>query len=317
MNNVKVSHSEFEGYFVVAQDVATNNCEFKNLKSEQILFMQNIFIAPIGFALKNTTVKDCQVNALALTFSAEIPYEALLENCQITNNTFVNGGLMAVNVNLNLKGGSWQYNTLTEIPDVSFKAKLNKANLAGIIAAQGTTITLSKDYEMDINNFIMLDETSLIYVNDNYTSNQMATILPMKDVNNDELGYEEGRQVLTGTRNMLNANYQKFALAQVADDIWYLRADGKIYLTPVGIKENVLANTVIYPNPVTDQMTVRISNVDVTDLTVIDAYGRLVMTSKVNGDTEILNLSNLSSGMYFVQFRDHNTILGTQKIIKK
>ena len=64
-------------------------------------------------------------------------------------------------------------------------------------------------------------------------------------------------------------------------------------------------------------MTVRISNVDVTDLTVIDAYGRIVMTSKVSGDTEILNLSNLSSGMYFVQFRDHNTILGTQKIIKK
>ena len=122
---------------------------------------------------------------------------------------------------------------------------------------------------------------------------------------------------MTGSWGLLNANYQKFALAQVADDIWYLRADGKVYLTPVGIKEDVLANTVIYPNPVTDQATVRISNVDVTDLTIIDAFGRLVKTYKVNGDTEILNLSNLSSGMYFVQFRDHNTILGTQKIIKK
>ena len=252
-----------------------------------------------------------------MAYALQTPYEALVENCQITSNTFGTTGLMAAGVTLNLKGGTWQYNTLTEIPDVSFKAKLNKANMAGVVAYQGTTVMLSKDYVMDINNFIVLDETSLIYVNDNYTSNQMATILPMKDVDGDELGYEEGRQVLTGTRNMLNANYQKFALAQVADDIWYLRADGKIYLTPVGIKEDVLANTVIYPNPVTDQMTVRISNVDVTDLTVIDAYGRLVMTSKVNGNTEILNLSNLSSGMYFVQFRDHNTILGPQKIIKK
>ena len=176
---------------------------------------------------------------------------------------------------------------------------------------------LSKDYVMDINNFIVLDETSLIYVNDNYTSNQVATILPMKNTDSDDLGYEEGRQVLTGTRNMLNANYQKFALAQVADDIWYLRADGKVYLTPVGIKEDVLANTVIYPNPVTDMATVRIANVEVTDLAIIDAYGRLVMSRKVSGDTETLNLSGLSSGLYFVQFRDHNTILGTQKIIKK
>ena len=317
LNNVKISHSEFSSYVFLTQDIATNNCEFKNVKAGT-LFMQNPFMEGVGFALKNTNIQECQLeNALALVFSSGTPYDAWLENCQITNNTFEGGGLMASRVNLNLKGGSWQYNTLTEIPDVSFKAKLNKANLAGIVAAEGTTIMLSKDYVMDINNFIVLDETSLIYVNDNYTSNQVATILPMKNTDSDDLGYEEGRQVLTGTRNMLNANYQKFALAQVADDIWYLRADGKIYLTPVGIKENVLANTVIYPNPVTDMATVRIANVDVTDLAIIDAYGRLVMSSKVSGDTETLNLSGLSSGLYFVQFRDHNTILGTQKIIKK
>jgi hypothetical protein len=317
LNNVKISHSEFSDYVFLTQDIATNNCEFKNVKAGT-LFMQNPFMEGVGFALKNTNIQECQLeNALALVFSSGTPYDAWLENCQITNNTFEGGGLMASRVNLNLKGGSWQYNTLTEIPDVSFKAKLNKANLAGIVAAEGTTIMLSKDYVMDINNFIVLDETSLIYVNDNYTSNQVATILPMKNTDSDDLGYEEGRQVLTGTRNMLNANYQKFALAQVADDIWYLRADGKIYLTPVGIKENVLANTVIYPNPVTDMATVSIANVEVTDLAIIDAYGRLVMSSKVSGDTETLNLSGLSSGLYFVQFRDHNTILGTQKIIKK
>ena len=317
MNNVKVAHSEFGSYFVLAQDIATNNCEIKNVTAGT-LFMQNPFMEGVGFALKNTNIQECQLeNTLALVFSSGTPYDAWLENCQITNNTFEGVGLMASRVNLNLKGGSWQYNTLTEIPDVSFKAKLNKANLAGIVAAKGTTIMLSKDYVMDINNFIVLDETSLIYVNDNYTSNQVATILPMKNTDSNDLGYEEGRQVLTGTRNMLNANYQKFALAQVADDIWYLRADGKIYLTPVGIKENVLANTVIYPNPVTDMATVRIANVEVTDLAIIDAYGRLVMSSKVSGDTETLNLSGLSSGLYFVQFRDHNTILGTQKIIKK
>ena len=321
MNKVKVAHAEFGDYFVVAEDFAINNCEFQNVKAG-LLFSPNVFLSlfgvePTGFALKNITVKDCQLNGLAMAYAMQTPYEALVENCQITSNTFGTTGLMAAGVNLNLKGGTWQYNTLTEIPDVSFKAKLNKANLAGVVAYQGTTVMLSKDYVMDINNFIVLDETSLIYVNDNYTSNQVATILPMKDVDGDELGYEEGRQVLTGTRNMLNANYQKFALAQVADDIWYLRADGKIYLTPVGIKENVLANTVIYPNPVTDMATVRIANVEVTDLAIIDAYGRLVMSSKVSGDTETLNLSGLSSGLYFVQFRDHNTILGTQKIIKK
>ena len=317
LNNVKVSKSTV-GCVGYAELVTVNNCEFTNNTVEGLLVFMNEQEGNTSI-LKNTTIKDCHGKLLVEGVSSFESNILEIDNCQITSNVLTMPPFILYNMNLHLKSGSWQYNTLSDIPTgVPFAAKLNKSNLAGIYAL-GTTVNFYKDFTMDMNNYIMIDTLSVVNVAENLTGSQIATILPIdfNDGGDLILGYKEGRQVLTGTRNMLNANYQKFALAQVADDIWYLRADGKIYLTPVGIKEDVLANTVIYPNPVTDQMTVRISNVDVTDLTVIDAYGRLVMTSKVSGDTEILNLSNLSSGMYFVQFRDHNTILGTQKIIKK
>ena len=323
LNNFKMSNSKVDGV-LTANNIKVANCEFKNNTVEDDMFYVNDEVANTGSYIKNTTVKDCQFGYSVLDvygYSTTNIFDVDIENCQFTNNTCGSMPIWAsFGARLNLKSGACQYNTRKEVPDTyPFSPKLNKASLAGICADYNSVVTLYKDFAMDVNNFIVVDPTSFVNLAENLSGDKVATILPI-DYDNDHkmiLGYEEGRQVLTGSWSLLNANYQKFALAQVADDIWYLRADGKVYLTPVGIKEDVLANTVIYPNPVTEQMTVRIANVDVTDLTIIDAFGRIVMTSKVSGDTEILNLSNLSSGMYFVQFRDHNTILGTQKIIKR
>ena len=324
LNNFKMSQAKVYGG-LYASNLKINNCEFKNNEIGDELFYINDEVQNSDSYVKNTTVKDCQINYGLLSIygysSSQPPFTVEIENCQFTNNTFKHDNPLYVSyaANLHLKSGAWQYNTLTEVPtDYSFSAKLNKASMAGAYVGSNSTITLYSGFTMDVNNFILVDPTSYVNLVENLNGDKVATILPIvRDYSDILLGYEEGRQVLTGSRSLLASNYQKFALAQMDDDIWYLRADGKIYLTPVGIKEDVLASTVIYPNPVTDQMTVRMANVDVTDLTVIDAFGRIVMTSKVSGDTEILNLSNLSSGMYFVQFRDHNTILGTQKIIKR
>ena len=324
LNKFKMSQSKVRGG-LYAINLKVNNCEFKNNEIGEDLFYISDNVQNSASYIKNTTVKDCQISYKLLEIngygSTQPPFTVEVENCQFTNNTFKYSDPIWVgySANLHLKSGAWQYNTLTEVPtDYSFSAKLNKASMAGLYVNYNSTVTLYSGFTMDANNFILVGSTAFVNVVENLNGDKVATILPIvrKD-GKTELGYEEGRQVLTGNRSLLNANYQKFALAQMADDIWYLRADGKVYLTPVGIKEDVLANTVIYPNPVTDMATVRIANVEVTDLSIIDAYGRLVMSRKVSGDTETLNLSGLSSGLYFVQFRDYNTILGTQKIIKK
>ncbi len=321
LNKFKMSNSEVYGV-LGANSIKVSDCEFKNNNLSDEMFYINDNVQNADSYLKNVTVKDCSVGCLLdiVGYSSSHQFTVDIENGQFTNNTFKDFPIRAGwGARLNLKSGTWQYNTNTEVPTgYSFSPKLNKASLAGVYARSNAIVTLYSGFTMDVNNFILVDQTSYVNVVENLSGDKVATILPI-NIQGDkiELGYEEGRQVLIGSWGLLNANYQKFALAQVADDIWYLRADGKIYLTPVGIKENVLANTVIYPNPVTDMATVRIANVEVTDLAIIDAYGRLVMSSKVSGDTETLNLSGLSSGLYFVQFRDHNTILGTQKIIKK
>ena len=321
LNKFKMSNSEVYG-LLSGNTVRVTDCEIKNCTMNDDLFIIEDDVLNGNSYLKNVTVKDCKMDCVLEIYGYGSTHEFTvdIENGQFTSNTFDYIPIYARSgVRLNLKSGAWQYNTRTEVPSsYSFSPKLNKASMAGISARYNAIVTLYSGFTMDVNNFIMVDPTSYVNLAENLSGDKVATILPIVyESGKMELGYEEGRQVLTGSRSLLASNYQKFALAQVADDIWYLRADGKVYLTPVGIKEDVLANTVIYPNPVTDMATVRIANVEVTDLAIIDAYGRLVMSRKVSGDTETLNLSGLSSGLYFVQFRDHNTILGTQKIIKK
>lgn len=68
----------------------------------------------------------------------------------------------------------------------------------------------------------------------------------------------------------------------------------------------------IYPNPTSDELTVQFSD-DLTHIIQIqDLKGKLVL-SKVINKTEILNLSNLSKGIYIVQIDDRKS----KKLIKK
>ena len=72
-------------------------------------------------------------------------------------------------------------------------------------------------------------------------------------------------------------------------------------------------DTELYPNPAVDVVTVRgdWSDATTTEVVLLDSFGRVVKTEKVvlTGDVVyVLELpANLSSGMYFIQFRGVNT----------
>lgn len=76
----------------------------------------------------------------------------------------------------------------------------------------------------------------------------------------------------------------------------------------------------LYPNPVVDLLKVEWqSNLQITEIMLFDNTGKLLQLKKVYEGTtkEIFDLSNHSSGMYYIRFFDSFQQRKTYKIIKK
>ena len=72
----------------------------------------------------------------------------------------------------------------------------------------------------------------------------------------------------------------------------------------------------IYPNPASDQLTIEVQKEVSVSISLIDSKGVVLVSEKMNGFTKSLNTSKLSSGIYFLQLTDGNTI-STKKIMIK
>ena len=68
----------------------------------------------------------------------------------------------------------------------------------------------------------------------------------------------------------------------------------------------------IYPNPASDELTIQFSDNLNHVILIYDMYGKLVL-SKITSETEILNISNLSNGIYIIKIDDRQN----KKLIKK
>jgi hypothetical protein len=79
--------------------------------------------------------------------------------------------------------------------------------------------------------------------------------------------------------------------------------------TKVGIEENAPSNVLVYPNPATDILN--ISGLNGTgSIMVFNAVGQEMMTVPFNNSERMkLNLSELVSGVYFIQIRTENGIV--------
>lgn len=71
----------------------------------------------------------------------------------------------------------------------------------------------------------------------------------------------------------------------------------------------------IYPNPATNAVTVRNNNIRGFTVELKSATGALLYTSKIEGTSHQINLSNLSNGVYFVTVKSDN-FYHTRRIMK-
>jgi len=76
------------------------------------------------------------------------------------------------------------------------------------------------------------------------------------------------------------------------------------------IEENLFR---IYPNPVSDNLTIKINNDSYNLIEVLDMNGKLIISESITNDHK-LNVSNWSKGMYFIKITNEHTV-NTQTFI--
>lgn len=72
----------------------------------------------------------------------------------------------------------------------------------------------------------------------------------------------------------------------------------------------------VYPNPANDQITIQLHDNTQGNVTIIDATGAIVVQANQIANGEQINISNLVSGLYFVQIQSQNNII-SKRLIKQ
>ncbi len=90
---------------------------------------------------------------------------------------------------------------------------------------------------------------------------------------------------------------------------YYFTMDDLTYEVVTAVNENNLANSVsIFPNPSNGKIAIK--NIENANLTIFDLNGRQILSKNNCSFDETFNLSNLDSGIYFVNIqKENNTIL--------
>ncbi|TSA51154.1 MAG: T9SS C-terminal target domain-containing protein, partial [Sphingobacteriales bacterium] len=60
----------------------------------------------------------------------------------------------------------------------------------------------------------------------------------------------------------------------------------------------------IYPNPVSEQLTVNCNQFAGSTINLMDVFGRIIISQKINLKSEIINLKSIPSGIYFIELND-------------
>ena len=73
----------------------------------------------------------------------------------------------------------------------------------------------------------------------------------------------------------------------------------------------------IAPNPTNGIVRCNFNNVENVRLQVLDVYGKLLMEQVIMDSSVEINLSDKASGIYFLRVMDGNSVLTTQKVIRR
>jgi hypothetical protein len=93
-------------------------------------------------------------------------------------------------------------------------------------------------------------------------------------------------------------------------------------VTNTGIRDLGISSSIsLYPNPVNSELTVKIGDSEFAGSTIqiLNTLGQVVMENQFNStqNSMVLDLSNLSQGMYFFQLISDQNVVYTSKVLKQ
>jgi hypothetical protein len=97
------------------------------------------------------------------------------------------------------------------------------------------------------------------------------------------------------------------------DNVRKITVEPNDIITEIGTVDNVIAN--VYPNPTNDALRVE-SAAKISELLLIDLYGKTLLHATPRTQAATLQVSNLPSGVYFIQIITPQGKV-TKKIIKQ
>ncbi len=110
-----------------------------------------------------------------------------------------------------------------------------------------------------------------------------------------------------------------YTVTQTVDGCESAQSEGVDIANTAVIDETLDAAITIFPNPVSDVLSIKISTADFRNLTLslIDVTGRLIQSENVTNSEMQLNMRKLSSGVYIVKIESEEGGIAVREIVKK
>jgi hypothetical protein len=85
----------------------------------------------------------------------------------------------------------------------------------------------------------------------------------------------------------------------------------------VGLKEVTNSLLSIYPNPVNENLTIKLSTEEKTiEYKIFDIAGKVILKGVLLNNSKSINVSMIDSGTYTIEISSGNKIIGKQLILK-
>ena len=122
----------------------------------------------------------------------------------------------------------------------------------------------------------------------------------------------------TGAGNTFTYTFNQVGYTDYVCDPHDGNMNGTVTVTSTaGISENNLLSFEMYPNPVSDLLSIQLpTGTEKAEVSVFDYTGRLVSSKTISSNDTAIDVQKISKGIYMIRVAT-NTKIGVQRFIKK
>jgi len=186
------------------------------------------------------------------------------------------------------------------------------------------TVCVFKLFEFDGTDWILVQQTDDITINSGNLGNWVTVPLQLGTQLNTSNSYLAAVEHLGGPDYLwigYSSNVNPGYIQTSSDGFTFTNQPRNFMIrlnmgNAVGIDENEIISTAVYPNPATDKITVQLNDLTNVNAELIDITGKVVMTQILNNNSEI-NVGEISRGIYTLRLTHEKNVQTVQVVLTK